>query len=112
MFPAARPAGGAVSALELDAVSNSGAGWGVFLQADPLTHADGVTQIPAESFQYSLTGAAPVPRGVPLQETMIYETGPESPISRLKLDFQVSAPAGQKAGRYSTTLRVMVVDNL
>jgi len=102
--------------------SNHGIEWTVTLQASPLTHTDGITEIAAENFRYAFTNDAPgteVPAfttdaEVPTSLTTIYTAAPSEytvDFTGFGLGFRTIIPAIQKAGDYSTNLNITLADS-
>lgn len=102
--------------------ANHGMQWTVALQANPLTHTDGVTQIPGDSFRYFHTYDNPdgneIPAvgtdaPVPTVEQTIFESGPNiynANYAGFGVGFKIIVPPTQKTGDYSTVVNMRLVD--
>ncbi len=109
--------------VDMVAKSNHGMQWAVILQANPLTHTDGVTTIPGADFQFfhntsPSTDGVLVPASgtsipVPTTEVAVFTANPSlftTQFTGLGLGFKVIVPPDQKTGTYSTTVNLRISD--
>lgn len=108
--------------LNVEAKANHGMPWTVVLQANPITHVDGVTQIPAPNFTFFQTYDNPdavetpvigTSMPVPASELVVFEPAAalyNTQFTGFGLGFIIVTPPEQKAGDYTTVVNVRMVD--
>lgn len=106
--------------VRFSATTNRGMEWAIQIQADPLRHEDGRTDIPGDRFRFFVEespsgggagGGQPVPAGM----QTIYTADPGHYVAEnalFGLGFDVDVPQGQKTGRYNGSVTIRMTDSL